>query len=641
MARRGAEGESEEGKGSGNKEKSGDASEGKGKGAEGGYADQVECRNPRTRYREIKCSKCGSRVRVQEAKYRKRALFILLCGVALAMYGGKNIYENAFKKRVLVDLVGTILESKLLSGINISESTRESVLTGIEYIASDKKEKIEVLPGKILHEIGVRERYPIVIIPGIANTNLEMWRGRKNSEGFFRKRVWGSLRMVQFMFQNRAEWLESMKLDSETGMDPPEVKVRPFFGLNSSDLNIPGLWVWWKIIRNLSELGYDSTALHFAAFDWRMGFEEMERRDRYFSKLKSDIEHLVSAKGKKSVLITHSLGSQVGYYFIKWAESPEGGRGGKEWVARHIKSIINIGGPLLGAPKAIAGCVTGEGKDTAQMGVIESALLELFFARDQRKELFKTWTSALMLLPKGGRVFWEGEGDEQSPDGCKQRNVIHITGEGGERAVDMDQIKDFLYSFLSPHNQRVLRERLDLGYAKRKKDLKSGPAGWINPLLSSLPNAPEMTIYTFYGVDIQTERAYVLNEKNSSLSIDVSFSAPGVVRGVCVSNGDGTVPILSSGYMAHSGWNSRLHNPHGVRSVIKEYKHNPSRSVIEIRGGGGSAAHINILGNHELTRDILSIVSGHKDVEERIVSNLPAVCREVERRKDGEKKKEK
>jgi hypothetical protein len=39
-----------------------------------------------------------------------------------------------------------------------------------------------------------------------------------------------------------------------------------------------------------------------------------------------------------------------------------------EWVDKYIESWVNIAGPMLGVPKALASLSSGEMRDTAQLG---------------------------------------------------------------------------------------------------------------------------------------------------------------------------------------------------------------------------------------------------------------------------------
>jgi phospholipid:diacylglycerol acyltransferase len=52
--------------------------------------------------------------------------------------------------------------------------------------------------------------------------------------------------------------------------------------------------------------------------DWRLGFEQLELRDNYFTKLKYKIESFKKIHNKKSILICHSFGSLIAYYFFNW-----------------------------------------------------------------------------------------------------------------------------------------------------------------------------------------------------------------------------------------------------------------------------------------------------------------------------------
>src|SRR5436309_406195 len=128
------------------------------------------------------------------------------------------------------------------------------------------------------------------------------------------------------------------------------------------------------------------------------------------------------------------MGSTVFYYFLKWVESDLGGKGGPNWVENHIESFVNIAGPmlgryfcpisvgaaastqhiyftgahglerLLGVPKALTMLLSGETRDTAQLGTFGSYVLERFFSRHERAELFRTWGGASSLLPRGNEA---------------------------------------------------------------------------------------------------------------------------------------------------------------------------------------------------------------------------------------------
>ncbi|KAI4377463.1 hypothetical protein MLD38_015082 [Melastoma candidum] len=81
-------------------------------------------------------------------------------------------------------------------------------------------------------------------------------------------------------------------------------------------------------------------------------------RDQTLSQMKSNIELMVATSGgKRVVVIPHSMGVLYFLHFMKWVEAtpPMGSGGGKDWCAKHIKAIMNIGGPFLGVPKAVSG----------------------------------------------------------------------------------------------------------------------------------------------------------------------------------------------------------------------------------------------------------------------------------------------
>jgi len=64
--------------------------------------------------------------------------------------------------------------------------------------------------------------------------------------------------------------------------------------------------------------------------------------DQYFTRLKQHIEVANLISGKKTILVAHSMGSQVVFFFLKWVEAVGHGNGGSDWVEKHIDSFINV-----------------------------------------------------------------------------------------------------------------------------------------------------------------------------------------------------------------------------------------------------------------------------------------------------------
>lgn len=105
------------------------------------------------------------------------------------------------------------------------------------------------------------------------------------------------------------------------------------------------------MIENLADVGYDGSTMTMMAYDWRLGYEMMEKRDGFFTKLKMTVEAHFITSGQKVVLVSHSMGGTVVYYFLQWVTADikhGGGGGGKAWVDKHIHAFVNIAGTLLG-----------------------------------------------------------------------------------------------------------------------------------------------------------------------------------------------------------------------------------------------------------------------------------------------------
>ena len=139
---------------------------------------------------------------------------------------------------------------------------------------------------------------------------------------------------MRALVMDKNRWKQHIMLHKETGLDPPGVKLRAAQGFDATDFFITGYWIWNKILENLATIGYDPTNAFTAAYDWRLSYMNYEKRDQYFTRLKSHIEIAVAISGKKVVLLSHSMGSQVLYYFFHWVEADGYGKGGNDWIEK-------------------------------------------------------------------------------------------------------------------------------------------------------------------------------------------------------------------------------------------------------------------------------------------------------------------
>lgn len=180
---------------------------------------------------------------------------------------------------------------------------------------------------------------------------------------------------------------------------------------------------------------------------------------------------------------------------------------------------------------------------------------------------------------------------------------------------------------------------------------------WHDVTQTPLPKAPKMRIYSLYGVGADTERGYYykqnLNEgqfiiDNSSFNggaprfadppfiLDTSVEDPknNVVHGIKFADGDGSVPLLSLGYMSAGPWRDRSSglNPSGSKTVIREYVHRPSfDSDDPLRKGRFSAEHVDILGNEEMMEDLMRIVTDFEvdTLTDKIESDINGIVQRI------------
>lgn len=500
----------------------------------------------------------------------------------------------------------------------------------------------------VRNEFSLQAKHPIVMVPGVISTGIESWslHGPNGPNGgasencpskpHFRKRLWGSTYMLRTMILDKACWLKHIMLDPETGLDPPGVKLRAAQGFEAADFFIVGYWLWSKILENLAVIGYEPNTMSTASYDWRLSYLDLERRDRYFTKLKQTVEDLFERTGQKSCLVGHSMGSQVVYYFMKWVEATgEGyGNGGADWVNTYVDSFVDISGSILGAPKAVPALLSGEMKDTVQLNALAVYGLEKFFSRRERLDMLRSFGGIASMLPKGGDLIWSGEFEDQLSIKDNQnkthshRDFLRFKDNNGEYSnttFSMAESLEFLLDQSPGSFQRRTAEHYSYGVSQSEDQLvanNNDHTKWSNPLEAALPNAPDLKVYCFYGYGNPTERSYIYEKDRDPLQSKINFtiSRDPTSESVFLTDGDGTLPLLTHA-MCHKWKTSQALNPGNAQVKIVELKHEPDR--FDIRGGAQTAEHVDVLGSAKLNELILKVVSGRDElVEERIETGL-------------------
>ena len=206
----------------------------------------------------------------------------------------------------------------------------------------------------------------------------------------------------------KMSWLNHMMLDvNDHESDPPGVKVRSISNLEGVDYLTPGAitshlsYVFGPVINALQNKGYNSNGkinLAASTYDWRLAPSAMERRDKYFTRTLGYIEELYNSNDSTPVVIlSHSLGCKVAHYFLNFALDKKG----QSWIDKYVHTYMPVGGPHLGAPKAMRGMISGD-----KMG------LDTFLKDEEGIALGRSFGSGPWLVP------------QNIPDGCPSTNYI-------------------------------------------------------------------------------------------------------------------------------------------------------------------------------------------------------------------------
>lgn len=511
-------------------------------------------------------------------------------------------------------------------------------LTGTVTLLLDKLEKRRHRgrsPGQNLKG-DLKAKHPVVMIPGIISCGLEVWEASEClGHEFFRERVWGSLSMARMVLGNLSCWLDHLSLDPKTGLDPEGAKVRAADGFDGADYFLPGYWLWAKFIESSAAIGYGPGSMLLACYDWRLQFRHLEERDGYFTWLRLQIEMMVKKAGHRAVVVGHSMGAVVWSYFMQWVSMTSG----PDWVARHIHATVHLSGALLGAAGPAAGLLSGEMQATAALGILNKVIQSSRMTLNpwRTRDFLRTLGGLGSLIPKGGSSVW---GSKENPTDAAL-DLVTMDGE----SMSFEELREFMRKSVA--GQMPIIKGYNLS-ARPPPVLKLSASALDeateNPLRASLPVAPEMSVYCLYGVGIQTERAYWYHRNEAHAAaiesgledfghIDYTHYDNSYQAGVATTDGDGTVPLLSLGYMCTGGWRDLpAFNPGRSPVHTREYRDEPGTFFEDPRGGPGTSKHVEILGNSEVIGDLLHIFAGkhdHVTEQDRIFSNITEISKRI------------
>ncbi|CCW64584.1 unnamed protein product [Phytomonas sp. EM1] len=425
-------------------------------------------------------------------------------------------------------------------------------------------------------------KHPVIIIPGFVTSAMDLWEAKQTcldrqpsfSHSIFRQRMFGPS-MLFLILTDPACWLDLFSMDKTTGLDKKGIKVRPDSGLASVDYFVPGYWVWAKVIINLADIGYDPQDIMVMTYDWRLSPQKAHDRDGIFHNIRSSIMLQYQKFQQRLVVISHSYGALVALDFFKWAEMQE-----KGFMNKYVAYYINVGGTVLGLPKAASALLQGDVKDTLTMPRSARRVLDTFVTQGARYNCTRTWSCLINMLPHG----------------CEEENP-HLWTFSNGTALGMRELAEI-----------VIQECERSGHTDCARQMRRYYE--ILDELPVLPPAPNTTVVCLYGVNKTTEVGYRIEDTRGSNGIwntNMDYNDANTSQGVHLGNGDGTVPLLSLGYMcrAPNGWQQNV-----GRVVTVEYPHDEQNRVLSLRGGSVSGDHVDILGNYGFIETILKVVSG-------------------------------
>jgi phospholipid:diacylglycerol acyltransferase len=263
--------------------------------------------------------------------------------------------------------------------------------------------------------------------------------------------------------------------------------------------------------------------------------------------------------------------------------------------------------------------------------------------------------------------FGDGREDDQYIPICNREALVDPTTEpvvnkalkdfSSRREHTVQQAIDYLLKWGGGMGPAISSAKIHSFDPSRRE--KPSFRTWHDITQTPLPYAPNMKIYCLYGVGIDTERSYYYRrnpgeplstqDDNSSngmgtckivdppfiLDTTVEDQPHSVVHGIKYADGDGSVPLLSLGYMCAGPWRNKKSglNPSMSKVIIREYEHRPEFTVDDpMRKGHYSAEHVDILGHLDMMEDLMKIVTDYEihTMEDKIISDIEGLVKRID-----------
>ncbi len=189
--------------------------------------------------------------------------------------------------------------------------------------------------------------------------------------------------------------------------------------------------------------------------------------------------------------MAHSLGNRCAQYFLSWARDHIG----QQWIDENIHSLLALGAPFLGAPKAIRTVISGDRMDLA-----------MFLTQKEAHFMTSRSSSLPWLFPLQeerypdvlARFLEDGSGEGQNgAAACKTFHVESLLEKGAPRS------KAYLNSFYLNDNLYLKCTSID-----------DTPAVLAPP--------PIQRLWCVYGVNLNTEVSYYYKATSRGLVLDIS-----------------------------------------------------------------------------------------------------------------------